>query len=473
MYPIFRLLGLSAATLHSENPVELVDDNSSDRSSYSMLDGSYVSIDDIQEPMVMDAQHVPEQRTETIALYRRWLALVFGNRGSSPSEVPIKMRETSDGWTVIEQISRKDKVFGEIWDPAVSGDWSEALTRVVSPSSSAPSPISSEDHMWSLTSDKLSLLRWAFKTDDEDSLQRDLDRISIWRQHASQWLASDKLSYVESVVLEIDDSITSAIARDIERTKPADLHQRMARLLHAYAARNPAVGFCQGMTYIVSALLQTGWMSDEEAFDILCALIEGVNRDYYDDGLTGLHSDLRRLEKFMFYKSGNKLSVPIELVLVEPMMCLFTRLVPVENSHRIIDVALTHGRTGLFAIYLALVELLQPELDRAVEEADSPSMAIIDGAVAFKFALVQLLTEECDILIRRAEGFLLSHRTDIDDLIRNDISIERDDDEVELVLTTSQQPRPPPETSNMFKRLRAALVSSFFSDDESDGDVSD
>jgi hypothetical protein len=432
---MYVLAGLFQATLASFTLPEstVLAPTKAPAHTHSMLDESYLTVYSI-EP---STEITPPLSHASVSTYRKWLGLIFGDRGGSPSEAPFNMRTIQDGWVVIDQITRKDTVFEQIWDPTVSGDWSMLNVETTgAPAFSAEGDKEAWEDQWDASS-HASLLKWAFKTDDTDSMQRDLDRLKIWKRSASSLYKEQGLSYIDYLMMDIPEKVTEAIAVDVERTNPPELQIRMRRILHAFAARNATIGFCQGMSYIVSSLLQNEWMSDEDAFVFFTALIEGVNVDYYDDGLSGLHGDLRRMEKFMFYKLGHTLAVPIELVLVEPMMCLFTRLLPLETALRMIDIALTHGRVGLFSIYLALVELLKSDLEAAVTGADSPSMAIVEGAVAFKVAMIKLLTEDCNRLLRRAEGFLLTYRSELEKLIAEDVSVERENRELELVLSTS------------------------------------
>ena len=448
MYVNLALIGSVIASKRYEI-TDLILINTGSSSSIDMLNDSYHTADGSDE--IEEIPNPPPQGS--ISLYRHWLSLIFGSGGTTPSSGPYTMRAAHDGWVVIDQIKREDPVFDDIWNPEVSGDWSEYLPRPLERTRSDLSAASGDTSSWAKRVDlsgRGSLLRWAFKTEDFDPTQRDFDRLYIWKKAADTLRTASFISYLEAVVAEIPESVVDAISRDVPRTNPPELHPRMTRVLHAYAARNPTVGFCQGMSYIVSSLLQNEWVTDEDAFNILSALIEGVNLDYYDNGLSGLHADIRRLEKFMFYKDSEQLSVPIELVLVEPMMCLFTRLVPLESALRMIDIALTHGRVGLFPIYLAAIELVNPELNQAVKEADSPSGALVDGAVAFKLGLVRLLTEECDSLIRRAEGFLLTYRSELEELINNDSSAE-------LVFSSNTQPSQPAGPVQFLNRLRAAM----------------
>jgi len=54
----------------------------------------------------------------------------------------------------------------------------------------------------------------------------------------------------------------------------------MRRILVAYTKRNPIVGYCQGMNFILGRLIK--FLSEEEAFWVFTLLIESVlPLDYY------------------------------------------------------------------------------------------------------------------------------------------------------------------------------------------------
>lgn len=56
----------------------------------------------------------------------------------------------------------------------------------------------------------------------------------------------------------------------------------LKKVLDAYVKRNPTVGYCQGMNFIVGRLLQ--FMNEEESFWTLCMIIETILPiDYYSN----------------------------------------------------------------------------------------------------------------------------------------------------------------------------------------------
>lgn len=361
-------------------------------------------------------------------VYRSWLSrLLFGKSPiGSPrgAQVPVD----ADGWVLIDQIKKDGPTFADMWNSEVTGDWTElfeesppAFQEIVVPRS----------RVEELGTDRLR--KWALEN-IVDPAEHEAERMSIWSDFASRHMASSDLpGYLDSVVLEVPDNMLSAIHVDVERTLPADLRPRMERVLTAYSVRNPSVGFCQGMSYLVSLLLQQHWVTNEMAFDLLSAFVEQVNANYYADDLGGLHMDLRRLYKFLFYLSRDRPLVPLELLLVEPMMAAFTRVMPTASAARVVDVGFSHGKIGLFAVYLAVLDLTSGAVREAIAKSPDPAEEIVNGAVAFRTALTQL---DISAVLIRADAFLISHRAKLEELIASDLSVETEE-EIEYVISSS------------------------------------
>lgn len=397
----------------------------------------------LSEPI--PAQPASEQTT---SVYRRWIARLFGYSVDSSalrsSIEPVVVRSDDSDWIIVDPIKRSTPVFSDLWDPTASGDWAQMVSAV--PASGLGFNLVSVDEVETTfmepdLADRTagSLLKWAFSigVSEEESYGRELERMSLWGEFVASNMNSELPSYLEARIMEVSEIVNTAIEKDVLRTYPEELQPRMRRVLLAYAARNPSVGFCQGMSYLVSGLLQQSWVTDETAFNLLSVIAENVNRDYYDDDLSGLHLDLKRIEKFLFYvlKMG-KIQVPLILVLVEPMMCVVTRLSPSEVSVRIFDIMFTQGKVGLFALYIAIVDLVNPAVIKAVSESESPDAATVDGIVAFKIALMDILGRNPDLLIQRAEGVLISHRFVIEQLLENSFVIE-EEEKIEVVIPST------------------------------------
>ena len=387
-----------------------------------------MSIPEVHSEVAPSQPSTTIQPPNPISVYRRWLYHLLGIPVPTESPPESEFEEASsqfDEWVLINKITREDPVFADMWDPAASGDWS-ALSTTRLPPALLPTDASDEevfktDFLPFVLTDPEELSRWAFTTAPQDESDREIERMSVWKRVIDSSYNSTLPSFLDSVVSPIDDAIVDAIYRDVERTRPETLQPRMAKVLMAYAYRNPRVGFCQGMTYLVSALLQQTWMSDEDVFMGLSVLIENVNVNYYDNSLSGIRADLRRLEILLIQKLPWIPPIPLALVLVEPLMCLFTRIVAIESSSRILDIAFSQNRIGLFALYLALLDITSPAIQRTQGEVTfEEAMSSVNAAVTFREELVRLGSNRTDLnqLLERTETYFLSHRKGIAELLQ-------------------------------------------------------
>ena len=370
-------------------------------------------------------------------VYRGWLSRLFRGKGAIESPRGGWVPVDTAGWVIIDQIKKDGPTFADMWNSEVTGDWTQLFEESPNPFQEIFVPRTRAEE---LGTDRLR--KWAFES-ILDPGEHEAERMSIWSDFASRHMASSDLpGYLESVVLEVPDNILAAIDGDVKRTLPVDLRPRMSRVLTAYSARNPSVGFCQGMSYLVSLFLQQHWVNNEMAFDLLSAFVEQVNADYYAEDLGGLHMDLRRLYKFLFHLSRDHPLVPLELLLVEPMMAAFTRIIPTASAARVVDVGFSHGKIGLFAVYLALLELTDGAVREAIVNSPDPAEDIVNGAVAFRTALTQL---GISAVLIRADAFLISYRGKLEELIASDLSVETEE-EIEFVISSS--------TAEPIKRVR-------------------
>ncbi|KAF4757657.1 hypothetical protein FOZ63_004157, partial [Perkinsus olseni] len=137
-------------------------------------------------------------------------------------------------------------------------------------------------------------------------------RPRLWRIWATKRLHHSplKLGYSEALAslrgdesASLDSRVVRQIEMDLPRTAtgiPTERITRMRDILMAYALRNPSVGYCQGMNFVVNALLSVPppGLDDETAYLVLAAFVEGINRDYYDKkNLRGFLRDISRLDE--------------------------------------------------------------------------------------------------------------------------------------------------------------------------------
>ena len=81
--------------------------------------------------------------------------------------------------------------------------------------------------------------------------------------------------------------------------------------------RNPSVGYCQATNFVAGTLLQV--LKEDDAFWVLCCIIEDIVEGYYARDMTALRVDLRTLEKVtaathpQIYDHLQRLELPLEL----------------------------------------------------------------------------------------------------------------------------------------------------------------
>lgn len=117
------------------------------------------------------------------------------------------------------------------------------------------------------------------------------------------------------------------------------------KVLEAYSWKNPSVGYCQGMNFIVAGLLV--FMNEEEAFWMLVRISASVNllqswivehllKQNYSHHLAGPQADAAILEHYLrkripsLHKHFKKIGLEISILCTKWFMCLFVTSVPCE-----------------------------------------------------------------------------------------------------------------------------------------------
>ena len=138
------------------------------------------------------------------------------------------------------------------------------------------------------------------------------------------------------------------------------------RILAAYALRNPTVGYCQGLSYIVGLLVTV--VNEEIAFVILCAIIEDglLPPDYYTS-ITGAMVDRQVLERLLQSELPGLSSMMDQIedytfVTIPWNMCLFSTAFSMHVSVRVWDFLFAYGPCVLFKVGLGLWRELEAEL---------------------------------------------------------------------------------------------------------------
>ena len=147
----------------------------------------------------------------------------------------------------------------------------------------------------------------------------------------------------------------------------------LCRVLFAYAAHNPAVGYCQSMNLLLAHILVQRGVDDEMAFWMLATLIEDIVPGYHTPSMEGLATDLQVLNELLQEEMPkvktalNVLSVPLDLIVMELFVGVFCTTLPRHTLYRLWDLIFLESGSVLMA---AVMELFQ-QCQRTIEGAQS------------------------------------------------------------------------------------------------------
>eukprot|EP00930_Biecheleria_cincta_P058031 TRINITY_DN43894_c0_g1_i1.p1 TRINITY_DN43894_c0_g1~~TRINITY_DN43894_c0_g1_i1.p1 ORF type:complete len:534 (+),score=83.50 TRINITY_DN43894_c0_g1_i1:94-1695(+) len=185
------------------------------------------------------------------------------------------------------------------------------------------------------------------------------------------------LAVVEDEVAGCGQEVLDLIDKDVPRTMfdaLSDLQRdSLRRLLACYARRNPEVGYCQGMSFLLAVFLLHGFEA-RDAFAGICLLVEEVCPRYHANGLEGFMRDVAVLsvmvQHFMPGVHGliKAHDLPLSVLAMDHFLTLSACRWPLEATTRLYDVVLMEGTAAIFASFMVLLELYLP---KAVESAHS------------------------------------------------------------------------------------------------------
>lgn len=180
------------------------------------------------------------------------------------------------------------------------------------------------------------------------------------------------VKYAELTRTAIDAELADVIQRDLGRTLPTHCLFRdgasvgqvsLRRILHAYCALDPAVGYCQGMGFVVSILLLHA--PEEEAFWTFVHMMRGRQfsmRQLYLPGFPLLQQFfvvLRRLlKKFLpqLAQHFDQEGIDVAFFAAHWFMTLFAYQFPITSIvTRIWDIFFCRGWVVVFQVALALL----------------------------------------------------------------------------------------------------------------------
>jgi hypothetical protein len=179
-------------------------------------------------------------------------------------------------------------------------------------------------------------------------------------------------SYQALLELELSREMIDQIAVDVIRTFTTHRYfeteqgrETLGRMLRAYAAMDPELGYCQGMSYVAGMLLLH--MNEEDAFWAFAACIQRT-RLYYIKGMAQLKSDASEIGAMIFchmpelYIHLKQNNITPLLFLTPWLMTGFTFLNNWSLVLRIWDMFMLEGVTANFRFALAILKQNENEI---------------------------------------------------------------------------------------------------------------
>ncbi|POM71139.1 Hypothetical protein PHPALM_12330, partial [Phytophthora palmivora] len=184
--------------------------------------------------------------------------------------------------------------------------------------------------------------------------------------------------------------VEGEIGRDIERTFPAnpffseegDGRRQLGNVLKAVAVHANDVGYCQGMNYVVAALLLLvkdgqeasevdldGLSTQEVAFWLTLALIRRKGMaDLWKHKMPGLSQCIylfQQLLKLHFYDLSahfRQIGMHSSILVTQWFVTLFARVLAIPTLARVWDLILLDGWKAVYRVALAITAELRPKL---------------------------------------------------------------------------------------------------------------
>jgi len=231
-----------------------------------------------------------------------------------------------------------------------------------------------------------------------------------------RWWGQPKAGIIESLQAEVSTQSAAQIQLDLKRTLPDpcsdEQREALRRVLCAYAASNPSVGYCQGMSYIAAVPLLMAF-SEADAFMALNYIVEEVCPDYHGSSLGGYFRDSAVLDALLrallpdVHQELVNLGIPFDMLATDHLLTVSARSWPLQAVARLWDVVLMEGSPALLASFLALLMTYFPPALKASQAARTQATEVAaDVARRFLELSRNGIANDIDKVIRRTRRFI-------------------------------------------------------------------
>eukprot|EP00877_Chromochloris_zofingiensis_P004450 jgi/Chrzof1/14005/Cz08g20260.t1 len=178
--------------------------------------------------------------------------------------------------------------------------------------------------------------------------------------------------YYEKMIMTGEAKVSAKqIELDLPRTFPRNAwinstegQATLRRVLTAYSAHNPDVGYCQGMNFLVALLLLALDKDQEKAFWVMVVLLDDIlYANTFAPNLNGCHVEMRALGDLIAAKMPQlhahlqATGCDVSLLATDWYLCLFSTSLPSEAAARVWDALLYEGAKVIYRVALALLKM--------------------------------------------------------------------------------------------------------------------
>ncbi|KRX00228.1 Rab-GTPase-TBC domain [Pseudocohnilembus persalinus] len=170
------------------------------------------------------------------------------------------------------------------------------------------------------------------------------------------------------------------ILKDVDRTffshdSSQQMFQQLYNLLMVYSRRNAKIGYCQGMNFIASFLLQQNF-NEEQCFWILANVLEEIlPLDYYTN-MTGAVIDKKAFQDILDAYNPqvsdklSELELDLTIFCTNWFVCLFTNTLSYPIVQVVWDNLLLEGTIILIKVGLVILDICEQEILEATNFPD-------------------------------------------------------------------------------------------------------
>ena len=233
------------------------------------------------------------------------------------------------------------------------------------------------------------------------SVREDAVATPAKKSSADMWWGS--LPYRE-YLSRVNTNVLSQIDRDVPRTfstnevcREPSFRMQLRNVLAAYSARNTAIGYCQGMNYLVATIMLH--VRDEyDVFELATILFEEIiPRDYFLESMFGYHVDQAVLEACVreyipaVAAHLDEKLIPMSCFSCAWLLCLGVEALPFGTAMYLWDQLLSQGFVVVFRWALALISLHQDYIFNCTDAGTC--LSAMRDSLSQLFSFVDLASE--------------------------------------------------------------------------------